>query len=72
MIRDGYIFQDKLVSFAYAPGYGHITLTVELNDGETTRQEEIILSKRDTERLKMYIGIVQRSDSGLDDDPEKI
>lgn len=53
MIVDDYIYEDKIIGTAYAPGYRNFGMKISLNRGDNKKPEEveIRLSKEDSELI---------------------
>jgi hypothetical protein len=67
MITDnGRIITDKLVTVGIAFGYGDVTLTVELNDGTTTKEVMIRLERDDVQFLINELATLKRYDKNLE------
>jgi len=64
----GQVIDDNLLTFSFAPGYGHITLHVALNSPLLMEPWiiQIVLNRQDTDKLRNYLATVQRLDRGLD------
>lgn len=67
ILPSGLIFNDELVTFSFSPGYGHMTLTINIVGGVFKPwRVELVFDKDTVARLKTYIETVERLDRGLD------
>jgi hypothetical protein len=65
-LKDGRRFTDRLVTYASAPGYRDIALTVALNDGTGEREVTLRLSAKDALLVMEHIRDVNRCAWTLD------
>lgn len=64
--KTGERIPDELYGYRFAPGYGDLTLIVNINDGQTTNQVKLFFNRTDVDRLKSYIAQRDRYNSKLD------
>lgn len=62
VINDGAFYHVRLVTYSDAPGYRHISLTVEINGGEGGKKTEVemYLTPEDAIRIMQHVQEVNR------------